>query len=418
MPLARGRRGLEGGDDALGPFPDLLRVDAHVERRHVQPEDLDPRAEVGESAVGDAGSAVGAKRRVDAREVAGELVRVAVLVRREPLPDPHELVAVGLVARRVELRPKLRNRADELRGHAPGGAELAHLLPQQVARQRPRALERIGDRLRAGVRVAVHVAADPRAEPEWGRGARNRVLQLANEPRQRLPQAPLDEPEAVANLVDDARPARAHLVRLPEHRHLLADAIADATLRGGRQLRIVQPAQRRCEPLMRLEDRAARRLGRVRGQHRPYLEPCGRLEQFLVADTGVAQARDRVGERLSRDPPLVLVLPPPPQPVVLLGDVGELEEERERPQHRRLLLELEPTDRRLELGAIAGLAGDARQTADLLLQRQQLVAFLLDEHLPEHVAEQADVGAELRVGSAHRRVTLRSFVPSLEERSC
>ena len=169
---------------------------------------------------------------------------------------------------------------------------------------------------------------------------------------------------------------------------------------------------------MRLEDRAARRLGRVRGQDGPHLEPRGRLEQLLVADAGVAQARHRVGERLPRHPALVLVLAPPPQPVVLLGDVGELEEERERPQHRGLLLELESADRLLELRAIARLAGDARQAADLLLERQQLLALLLDEDLAEHVAEQADVGAELRVGSAHRPVTLRSFVPSLEERSC
>ena len=46
--------------------------------------------------------------------------------------------------------------------------------------------------------------------------------QLAHEPRQRLPEARLDEPEPVPDLVDDARPPRADLVRLPEDRHLLA----------------------------------------------------------------------------------------------------------------------------------------------------------------------------------------------------
>ena len=57
----------------------------------MQPEHLDAGAEVGERAVGNARGAVGAERRVDAGEVAGELVRFVPVV-GEPVPDPHERV--------------------------------------------------------------------------------------------------------------------------------------------------------------------------------------------------------------------------------------------------------------------------------------------------------------------------------------
>jgi hypothetical protein len=66
------RRGsLEGGDDALGSLSNLARVDAHVERRHMQAEHVNAGAEVGEGAVCDPGRSVRTKGHVDLGEVAG-----------------------------------------------------------------------------------------------------------------------------------------------------------------------------------------------------------------------------------------------------------------------------------------------------------------------------------------------------------
>ena len=135
----------------------------------------------------------------------------------------------------------------------------------------------------------------------------------------------------------------------------------------------------------------------------------GSSAQLVVADPGIAQAPDGVGERLPRHAPLVLVLAPAPQPVMLLGDVRELEEERERAQHGGLLLELQRVDRLLELRAVARLAGVASLAADALLEREQLLSSLLDQHLAEHVAEQPDVGAQLRVGRAHTATLVADF---------
>ena len=122
-----------------------------------------------------------------------------------------------------------------------------------------------------------------------------------------------------------------------------------------------------------------------------------RLPAGRPGDACALELAERVGERLPRHAALVLVLAPAPDPMVLLGDVGELEEERERAEHGRLLLEAELRDRlpeRLPRAAGARIAGER---PDPLLAVEQLLALLLDEDPPEQVAEQADVRAESAV---------------------
>jgi hypothetical protein len=139
-----------------------------------------------------------------------------------------------------------------------------------------------------------------------------RLDQLAREPRQRLPDARLDEPEPVADLVDDAGATRPDLVRLPQDRDLLFDLLPDSPLCRVRQLRVVEPSQGGCESLVSLEDRAPGRLGRMCGENGTHLEPGRSCPELLVADTGSAKARDGIDERLVRHASFSLVLPSPP----------------------------------------------------------------------------------------------------------
>ena len=86
----------------------------------------------------------------------------------------------------------------------------------------------------------------------------------------------------------------------------------------------------------------------------------------------------------------MLVLAPPAKPVVLLGEVRELEVQGERAQHLALALERERCNRPGEPGpggGRAGRAGAARELADPLLVGEQILAALFDEHAAEDPAE-------------------------------
>ena len=97
-------------------------------------------------------------------------------------------------------------------------------------------------------------------------------------------------------------------------------------------------------------------------------------------------------------------------PVLLLGDVRELEVRRERAQHAGLAVDGQRRDRRGELAVLGPAAGRARERADALDVVEQVLARLLDEHAAEQVAEQADVAPEGRVGRLVRPDRHRSSV--------
>jgi hypothetical protein len=83
---------------------------------------------------------------------------------------------------------------------------------------------------------------------------------------------------------------------------------------------------------MRLEDRAARRLGGVRGEDELDAQPCSGGGESRAVDARLVEPRERVRQGLPLQASLGLVLAPPPDAVVLLGDVDQLEEERESAQ--------------------------------------------------------------------------------------
>src|SRR5205823_6596034 len=105
-----------------------------------------------------------------------------------------------------------------------------HLVAVTRVEQGPRALERLPDRVRPGVRVAVGVAADPRAEPQRRRRPRKAVAVVREQALGGVHEAQLEEPVPAADLVGDARTARTDLVRLPEQRDLGRERPLDITL--------------------------------------------------------------------------------------------------------------------------------------------------------------------------------------------
>ena len=126
-------------------------MEADVELRDVEPEQLDAAAQVGEAAVGDARAFVRAQAPVDDVQVGLELLGPPVAVIAEPPPDEGELAAVRLVAvlladlLRVgrELALVARDRLEELVGdrderrrQPERGGQLADL--RAIARERQR----------------------------------------------------------------------------------------------------------------------------------------------------------------------------------------------------------------------------------------------------------------------------------------
>src|SRR5437899_9830270 len=97
-------------------------MQADVELREVESEDLDAPTEIGETSVGDPGSPIRPEAAVDDGQIGGELVRRAVTAVSEPPPDEGELAPVGLALvlrtdqRRVvrELLLIARDRLEEL----------------------------------------------------------------------------------------------------------------------------------------------------------------------------------------------------------------------------------------------------------------------------------------------------------------
>jgi hypothetical protein len=140
----------------------------------------------------------------------------------------------------------------------------------------------------------------------------------------------------------------------------------------------------------------------MRGEHELEGAAAGGAGKLARGDPGRPELRERRVERLPRGLAVALVLPAAPQPVVLLGEVRELEVEPEGPQHLRAPLVGKVADHGREVGPRPGLPGGtrlARELPDPLDVLEQILALLLDEDTAEDLAEEPDVAAERRLGA-------------------
>jgi hypothetical protein len=104
----------------------------------------------------------------------------------------------------------------------------------------------------------------------------------------------VEEPEGVADLVRDARACVANLVGLPEDRDLLGEAVLQLGLLGRGQSWIVQQHEQLADAHVREQDRPARRLSRMGGQHQLERHVREAFAQRSLVD--VRQPGERVGE--------------------------------------------------------------------------------------------------------------------------
>ena len=132
----------------------------------------------------------------------------------------------------------------------------------------------------------------------------------------------------------------------------------------------------------------------MRGEHQPDRYVARAALELVRRD--VLQQLERARERVARGATGVRVLAAPPDPVMLLRDVRELEVESEGAEDERLLLGRDRPHRLANVADDPALPGRPREQSHAFDRLEQPGAVLLDEHRPEGLAEKADVPPELR----------------------
>ena len=211
------------------------------------------------------------------------------------------------VGQRDRRRPRGRRRPCVVDiPHEPASARTSRRSRSRTTRAAP--LDRLAHRLRPGVRVAVEIAADPAPEPQR-RARRAARARSATSAGAGVPEALLEEPEPLPDLVDDPRSHRAHLVGLPQDRDLLRERRLDgrALTPGSGARRRAGRGARRSAGASRGSCAAAPRSGGPSARARPTPVPPLRGSRRPIACSR-SSVLDRLVERLAQHTALALDL--------------------------------------------------------------------------------------------------------------
>jgi hypothetical protein len=188
------------------------------------------------------------------------------------------------------------------------------------------ALRRVRERVGIDERIAVAIAADPRAEAEHrGRGrwcagairARHCRLDRADELGHRAQERGPEERESVLDLVGDPQPHEPQHCGVPQREHEAAELRIRRRVRAVRRLWAVPLDERIGDRALEPEHALPLHLGRVRGEHRHDVRA---REPLSTAGAGAARAalhRREGADRRAR---------PPRRGASVLGDVAEVQE--------------------------------------------------------------------------------------------
>ena len=320
---------------------------------------------------------------------------------------PGQRFVVGAVGERGEFGADL----GEARGERQFAAKLVQFV--EVVGERAGALAPHGfiEDLRSHVRVAVAVAADPRADAQEGRHARpaqpgaegaERILDLAVEPRQLAEEGVVVIGEAVGDLVDHQQPLLAQHVGAPEDQHCAPQLFLDRGELGGVALSVLALFEKVGDLELADERALAPDLGRVGGKHgadQRAVEECAeRLRRDVRLADVLADVVEGVGERARTRRGAGRHMGAVAANVMLVfGDVGEMREVAEGPHDRQRLVGRQAVEGRLELAPGAGLVVAMEADgglADVLDEFKGLLALLLAHRVAEDAAEQPDVVAQ------------------------
>ena len=368
------------------------------------------------SAANDDASAYGGASPTACRRASCWSSTRAVVARRAYRPG--ERAPVGLVApvragvgRALGQRRQLGRDVRDQRRHRQLGAEQVQLLEVVLERARrlhpQRALEHVG----GDERVAVAVAADPRADAQegghLGRGLPRvpplqLVLEVAVQRRHLGQEGLLEERQAVGHLVQHVQLFQPQHACLPQRQHGAADRLVIGGEFLRRELRAFAGLQQALELHLQVAHALALHFGRVRGEHRHDHAVTQDPGQGRGIDADRRQPVERLRQAAVGRGLAVDVGPaPPPAVVQVLGQVGQVREVAEGPHHDHGLLAAQPVEQAFEVlprrHVVVAAEGD-RALPHALDQLERGPAFLLAHRVAEQPAEQADVVAQRAVG--------------------
>ena len=358
------RRHLAGREQLGDRGTGQAAVLAQVEADEVAAEHPRGRPQRREQEVGAAALAGGAEADVEGADAGVDVDRLA-------LADGD---TEGL-----ELATEARLAAVLLAEFAVGAADAGE---QELARTLAVELQRVAGRFGGDEGVAVAIAAHPAAESQRQRGrgvAAEGRLERAPEVALQLRQGAsdhLDVAEAALDLILDGGAQATELGGAPQ----------DLDMRGHPRhgARVVEVGDRVGDLDEVGADGAAAHLGRVGGEGQTELHAGDQPLDVIGAEAHVTQLDHRLLEAL---PPRPRARPQGPHPLALLGEVDELEVQRERPHQLLRGRHVEPFEQRPQRAIIAAgphLTDQRAQPFDLLEERR---AFLFGEHLPERATE-------------------------------
>ena len=432
------------GEDVLVAFGVLPQI----QRVQVETEDVRGGLDIGETVIGDEVIVAAAQRRFDDVEVCAHFrdIRIRLVGRPVPLhdrmaetghggggdatPDSVDGAAVRLVdpIGHVVLAPIGQlHQVDGNLGEAVREAQLTlqgmQLLDVVAQDRRCGAVGGVADDLLRHVRVAVVVAADPRAHPHH-RGLRHvRAADLAHglhdvavEPGHSLQQRQLVVAQADLNLVADVRAIHADQRGLPQRHDAPADLQVqrrDLRVRAGGArgvFDLVTGPHRGADVLLHVEHRAAARLRRVRGEHRHDLRDVHHRRQLGTRHPRLAQLLPRrVEGRITRRLARIELLFQQTLLVEILRQIRQQGEVRERPDDRRRLLRGDVPEQPGQLPDLRLTPMKAERGATRVLHEvEDVVALLLADHLTEDPPQMADVVVQRFVAGLPRALILHA----------
>ena len=284
-------------------------------------------------------------------------------------------------------------------GYRQFASERVDLAQIEVGRHPARQPGRLSSDFRRHVWIPVAVAADPRSECHRGRierqplprGLHQGAVDAAEIFRDGIPEALLEDHEPGADFIERRHTVALHFVGLPCRRDLTMELFERLLPLGWRQVGPIAEGQEVRDAIVFLDQRAPRDLGRMCRQNQLHAHRAERPHEIRGRHALLEQAIECFLARSALEPALRIarVIAPAADAMVLLGDVGEMQEVSERASERQRGLDrhlAQQIGEPVEVGRVfARTLGERAYALDAF---EQAFIAVFPEHASQQLAEE------------------------------